>query len=155
MGGLFMPGTLIKIAQSDLRMANFAISTGDECDLRMAAYHIQQAVEKALKQILEDYGVSYTKTHKLYRLSALLPDSQAVLSRDLLALLKPGLYVLTVWESESRYNTEFAASREEVLEMFSLAQAVLEAYALFEKQKQEIELNAACVKLSETDLFHD
>ena len=87
MGGLFMPGTLIKIAQSDLRMANFAISTGDECDLRMAAYHIQQAVEKALKQILEDYGVSYTKTHKLYRLSALLPDSQAVPSRDPLALL--------------------------------------------------------------------
>lgn len=41
----------------------------------VVAFHAQQAVEKCLKAILEEYAVEFPKTHDLGRLYRLLPAS--------------------------------------------------------------------------------
>lgn len=48
-------------AKSDLRVAKLVLGSDDDYDLLIAAYHVQQAVEKTLKLALKELGVPYTK----------------------------------------------------------------------------------------------
>lgn len=55
--------------KADLRTAMVVMQSGDEYDLQVAAFHIQQCVEKILKVVIEEYGYSYVETDEI---SALL-----------------------------------------------------------------------------------
>ena len=68
----------------------------------IVAFHAEQAVEKCLKAILEEYDVEFPKTHDLGRLYRLLPVSCHVHieQQDLLQALNT-LYI------DSRYPGEF------------------------------------------------
>jgi len=63
---------LLLRAESDLRLAALDIDSKDEYDTCLVAFHIQQAVEKILKVCLKEFGIDYTKTHKIEELLALL-----------------------------------------------------------------------------------
>lgn len=43
-------------AKSDLRVAKLVLGSDDDYDLLIAAYHVQQAVEKTLKLALKELG---------------------------------------------------------------------------------------------------
>ena len=62
-------------AKSDLRAAKFNLGGDDDYDLLIAAYHVQQAVEKTLKLALKELGVPYTKTRRIEDLLSRLPDN--------------------------------------------------------------------------------
>ncbi len=92
----------LRFALEDLegaRVTNSARRTAP----RLACYHAQQAVEKALKAALVVEGIAPPRHHNLEALRALLP-----------ALWGPGvvggdLSALTLWAVQARYPSDFPA----------------------------------------------
>ncbi len=69
----------------------------------VTAFHAQQAVEKCLKALLEEYGVGFPKTHDLLRLEKLLPPDAAIRLHINEAILRR----LNLLYIDSRYPGEF------------------------------------------------
>ena len=130
--------------KSNLRHAEFALSEPDEQEMNMAAYHIQQAVELGLKQILKDYGVKYSKIHIIGNLINLLPKDQEILSDgllDSLGLLAP---TLTEWKASSRYTEGYLPVRRILVMAYDVTKDFLseleEGFSKLDaKSKQETE----------------
>ncbi len=64
-------------ASSDLAIASKLLIDQAYDEAWAAAFHGQQAAEKAIKAILVSRGTDFPKTHDLARLVALLPGAQA------------------------------------------------------------------------------
>jgi len=56
----------LRSAKDDLRVAGKIIS--DETLTHMVAFHSQQCIEKALKAVMEEYGMDMVRIHNLERL---------------------------------------------------------------------------------------
>lgn len=104
-------------ASRDIRMAELAISEElyDE-----AAFHCQQAAEKALKALLVAYRIKPPKTHSLERLLVLLRDRV-----DVAWAYEEDLPALTYYAVEARYPGP-PVSEEEALAALRLARKTLE-----------------------------
>lgn len=120
-----MKRILLSRAESDLRMAKLAMDTGDEYDLQVAAFHIQQAVEKLLKQVITDCGESYSKTHEIAALINKVPAKQTIVSGDTLDSLLRDEALLSKWERVTRYDDPYMASRKLVAELYNKAEDFL------------------------------
>ena len=111
---------LLERSEGDASLARLALNaqggvTFDEVYDDLAAYHAQQAVEKAIKYTLEMCGVPYRKTHDIATLLAMLGDVGFPIP-DVL-ILKAG--TITSWEARCRYNDDFVALRSDVLSVLA------------------------------------
>lgn len=95
-----------KRAYLDCRAAEnlLKIPENDEAYMNAVAYHLQQAVEKALKAFLECAGVTVPNTHDIDKLVRMSRDngSQAVVTE----WVKEKADMLTRWETDTRYDVE-------------------------------------------------
>lgn len=90
-------------ARADLKSAAASVRQGssfDELYADIAAYHLQQCVEKCIKAILEARHVEYPKTHNIMILQSLATDTMID------SILGPYASVFTTWEATTRYAGE-------------------------------------------------
>lgn len=89
---------------------------GDETLLKNVAYHLQQTVELAIKHILFTHGIDEirTKTHNLSQLKRIADENgvNLYLTEYLLRML----FVITDWESKTRYVLGYYVAYEEIAE---------------------------------------
>lgn len=122
-------------AKSDLRAAKAALGGDDDYDLLIAAYHVQQAVEKTLKLALKELGIPYTKTHRIEDLLSRLPDNQGLLGEAWLDWLETNSATFYDWESKTRYIEGYSVTRRHVLRLYNdSVRLVME----FERTLQEL-----------------
>ena len=110
----------LKKADADMTTAQLLISSAgnpgnDEALYDLAAYHAQQAIEKALKFLLvekygEDESARHFRTHKIYDLIGMLETHGYCVSDE----LKEMAITITDWEAESRYNDNLVATTNEI-----------------------------------------
>lgn len=121
------------LAWGDLRIAKFSLDEQDDIAIRYAAYHISQSVEKVVKAVLKEMGVSYTKTHRINDLLAKLPDSQTYLNDAWLDWLEMNDPTLNEWESKTRYVEDFVVTHRHAVRLYN------DAVELYSTVKQELE----------------
>lgn len=126
-----MPSEMYRLAAFDLKNAKWNMTQADDIAPRFAAYHVQQCVEKTLKQALRLYGVNYTKTHAILELVDMLPDTQEIFSQSVLDLIELRGSRLTDWSAKSRYAEGYMVKRstvEQAIELAELALSELQTY---------------------------
>ena len=69
---------LYRLAEQD-RAAFLTLYANPDIELRIAAFHGQQAAEKFLKSILVARGIAFTPTHNLVKLAQLLEGAKITL----------------------------------------------------------------------------
>jgi HEPN domain-containing protein len=112
---------LLQKAREDLSAAQVLVATEDQAD-HVIGFHLQQAVEKALKAILAQHAIEIPRTHDLGYLAEQLSDlkieaSEPIVSSDW----------LTPWGVLFRYDTyPDALNRDKALEAATAAIALAE-----------------------------
>ncbi len=119
-----MKRDLLNRASSDLRMAEYAIQTGDDYDLCLGAYHVQQAAEKILKQLYLEQGVEFARTHDLAVLLSRLPNYDEYMSDDVYERFAEKAALLTEWETKTRYQEGYLVARIFVERNFKFIQSI-------------------------------
>ncbi|MCQ2776099.1 MAG: HEPN domain-containing protein [Bacilli bacterium] len=79
----------------------FRYAIQDETQLNVAGYHLEQALEFALKFELEMNGISYPKTHDIEFLIKLAKDGGIQL--NISDYIEDHAEMFSSWESKSRY----------------------------------------------------
>lgn len=112
---------MLDFAKADLKAAKIFLYDTDDLSLRISAYHTEQAIEKILKQVLEELGVSYKKDPGFGAMLAAIPDSQDMLSDTTLDVLSDNADRLRNWSTELRYTKSYVTTRRETTRMFEFA----------------------------------
>lgn len=109
-------------AQDDLETALLLLSptgnpTQDPGKFDIAAYHIQQAVEKGLKHILHDLCGISDELHRFrtHNLPPLIRWVEKVSNYNVSIKLKELAVDITGWETQSRYSSSTVSTREEIM----------------------------------------
>ncbi len=132
---------LLNRAEADIAIARLLLSpagnpTNDEMITDQAAYHVQQAIEKALKYQTEMMGIPYKKTHNLIGLIVELERNGFKVSDK----LKNKAYIISDWEASSRYNDDFfavVADIQDAMDLYKdLKQTILKNIEI--KSKEEL-----------------
>ncbi len=116
------------VAREDIRIAEACLGLS-EPSFTGAAYHVQQAAEKAIKGILIRTGIAFRRTHDLEELGALtaphFPSWVPLLSR---------LGPMTVWNAAYRYPSidEFAETPPSLTDLFSAMDDIRQILAALE-----------------------
>jgi HEPN domain-containing protein len=98
----------VRKAETDFRAAQkLDPETAELAD--QVCFLCQQSVEKYLKALLQEQGISFPRTHDLEALRALLVPDQVSLRR-----FRRGLEFLTRFAVETRYPGESATKRQAV-----------------------------------------
>lgn len=97
--------TLFEIGSVDMWNSELILShlTGDEIELNLASYHIEQALEKCIKFQLEMQGIRYNWTHDLSN----LVEVSEKLSDEFPIELRAELGLIVAWESKTRYVKDY------------------------------------------------
>ncbi len=113
--------TLLDIARRNLWAAEILYKnlTDDDGELNLIAYHLQQAVELALKHHLELNGVDYPHSHDI-------GDLLAMTGEDEFPELLPWSGTITYMESKTRYLKNYRTSLRIVKEVLTLTKTLLE-----------------------------
>lgn len=74
---------------------------GDESYLNYVGYHLQQALELAMKYLLEENGIIYPKTHDIDQLIRIARQNNVNL--HLSEYIDDHSEMFTLWESRTRY----------------------------------------------------
>ncbi|MFC2343635.1 MAG: HEPN domain-containing protein [Negativicutes bacterium] len=98
----------------------YRYKTDDAILLNIVGYHLQQAVELALKHCLEMEGKDYPKTHDI---NDLLAHFSAAADWETLELLAPKI---TELETRTRYDKDFSANVKIVERIFAAARQFLD-----------------------------
>lgn len=107
--------TMLDKAKSDLRVAGKIVKSlnGDEGELCIAAYHLQQALEKTIKHQIEMKGKPYRFTHDFGELLKDFEDIEA----EMPSKIKESLYLITSWESKTRYIKGYRVDYNLIMKM--------------------------------------
>ena len=102
----------------------------DEVYLNYVGYHLQQAVELAIKYNLEMNGVEYQKTHDITQLINLAKENNVDIK--ITEYIDEHSEMFTVWESKTRYILNYK------LESIKIKKALeeVEKYLSFIEQEQ-------------------
>ena len=84
----------------------------DEIYLNSIGYHLQQAVEIAMKYILEQNGIEYPHTHRIEYLISLAEQNEVDLA--LTEYIDEHSEMLSSWEANTRYITSYNLERRKV-----------------------------------------
>lgn len=96
----------------------------DDAYVDAACFNIQQAMEIALKYLIELSGNSYPRSHHIEALISVL-DSIGVSASQIDAIRnKAAMY--STWESDSMYLDDFVVLPSDVLEAFQLTKDLIE-----------------------------
>ena len=119
--------SLLGKAQANLQVAELALrASTDDAVLNIVAYHIQQAIELAIKHALECEGIRYPKAHEIEVLIQLLPGSYA----DIVGMLGRDSYMFTSWEAKTRYIKGFKVFLRDLEYGIAKAREVIDSVAL-------------------------
>lgn len=87
-------------------------SNGDEEQLNFAGYHLQQAVELALKYLLEQNGTEYPKTHDIDQLIRIGKENGAEIYIN--DYIEDHAEMFTLWEAKARYVLGYAIEQKKL-----------------------------------------
>lgn len=90
----------------------FENAIGDEEQLNFAGYHLQQAIELAIKYLLEQDGVEYPKTHDIDQLIRIAKDNDVELYMS--EYLEDHAEMLSMWEAKARYVLDYAIESKKI-----------------------------------------
>ena len=121
--------TLFGKAVANLRTALLVFDhcDGDEDQLNIAGYHLQQAVELAMKYLLEQNGVEFPKTHDIDQLIRIAHANDIDLYVS--AYLDDHAEMLSLWETKSRYVLGYAIESRKIERMLQEVGRYLERIA--------------------------
>lgn len=138
---------LLNRAETDIVIARLLLSpqgnpTNDEMITDQAAYHTQQAIEKALKYQTELLGIPYKKIHNLAGLISDLEIAGFSVSNE----LKSMSFIISDWEASSRYNDAFSAVKKDIEKAISLYEelktSILNELDIKVEQAKKLESNS-------------
>ncbi|WP_251212691.1 HEPN domain-containing protein [Adlercreutzia murintestinalis] len=100
--------TLYGKAAANFKSAKLLLdnANGDEEQLNLAGYHLQQALELTLKYLLEQDGIEYPKTHDIDQLIRIGNESRVDL--QLSEYLIDHAEMFSLWEAKARYILGYA-----------------------------------------------
>ena len=131
-----MAESLIEAANADLIVINRLLkypTSDDDSTLGIIGYHLQQAVEKSLKAVLEDIGVDYRSLGhsigKCYR--TVNHYKPGIISDETANVLVPYINLLTDWESSGRYPSDSLFMLSELKKLEVIAHAVYNEVAAY------------------------
>lgn len=144
-----MKRDLFMRCKGDLEIAKSLCNSDDEYKLCVSGYLTQQAIEKCLKAVLRELGISYTKTHSIHSLVISLPDCQSFFTEEQMAVLEERAPLLTEWESHARYVEGYTVTRRALLRQLQLAEEVVSAAEKeFERRDQQAIKSAGVSKMN-------
>lgn len=129
--------TLYDKAASNLRLARLTFDNrgDDDALLNYVGYHLQQAVELALKYLLEQSGVEYPKTHDIDQLTRLAREAEVDLY--LTDYLEDHAEMLSQWEAKARYVIGYSIEAHKVERALGEVDAYLADVAARERAEME------------------
>lgn len=91
----------------------------DDC-----CYNLQQCIEFALKYIVEMSGKRYVENHDIRAQLNILNKTGVTIPKE----KELRLYAATLnsWEAESRYNDNFVCLKDDIQDVFEIAEALIE-----------------------------
>lgn len=103
---------LLELSLKDYKTCNALISSigWDEFYRSICCYHMQQAIEKALKAVIDIKGVSMVYTHDIRILVDIVSDLGVQVPQNIVRLSDE----LTKWESSSRYSNSFKGLKQDL-----------------------------------------
>ena len=119
---------LLRLARRDYS-AFLALVAAPGVEFAVAAFHAQQAVEKALKAVMSGYGLEYRRTHDLEELASRIADTGVVS----VPVSHADLRALTPYGVAFRYDDEItdilspSNAKQFVDEILSWAQNIIGA----------------------------
>lgn len=133
---------LLDRADRDIYNAKWLISpsgnpSNDELLNDMAAYHVQQDIEKALKYTLKTI-CGLDETYKGYRTHDIMALINIVMDHSNLVIserLMDAAIDITSWEARSRYNDSPLSVRQEIIDAIEMYEE-LKQQILIEESKQ-------------------
>ncbi len=118
---------LLDNAEVDIKLAKYAVSpegnpTNDELMLGAAAYHVQQAIEKALKHILQtEAGMTESdKGYKTHNISMLIYLVDSKTDFPVPEKLVEMSSLITDWEATTRYAGSSVGTRTNIIEAMDI-----------------------------------
>ncbi len=91
----------------------------------MVAFHSQQAIEKSLKALIEEYEIDIPKIHKLVRLKKILSDKLTIENDELLENLDE-LYIDSRYPGDMGLLPNGKPTPEEAKEFYEFAQNIFD-----------------------------
>ena len=114
-------------AEDDIKVAKLLVTpvgnpTNDEGTLDIAAYHVQQAIEKELKHVLHDvYDISdETREFKTHIIDDLIDMVESQTDYVVPDKVKEIALTITNWESKSRYPNSIVSNLNEIIEAIDI-----------------------------------
>ena len=119
--------------RGDIKVARFLLSpvgnpSNDEYMYNLAAYHAQQAVEKALKAYLRDvYGEDESKrTFKIHEMPELRRRLEDEYHHEVHPVIARNADLITSWEASSRYGHSLVRMRDKIETIIDAAECLAE-----------------------------
>lgn len=116
----------MEYAGRDLEAARILLK--DEYVANVVIFHSQQCVEKCLKAVLEENGITVPKTHGVVKLHSLIPESV----RTMLSFEEEELDLVDIVYIDTRYPGAMALlpsgfpTKDEAERLFAIASSVFE-----------------------------
>lgn len=128
--------TLLGMAKNNLTVAKemYHLYPDDNGIVNLVAYHLQQAIELALKHFCETHGIKYDRTHDIGDLCSKLPDEYY----DLFSEIDIYASKITQMESKTRYLKSYSVAAREINMGFNLANDIINKLTKLESEEDTI-----------------
>jgi HEPN domain-containing protein len=115
--------TLLDRAKADFAVAKLIVDSesADEMQIDVAAYHVKQTVEKALKYILHNAGRPHPRTHDIYVLAQQLEKYKFTIPEWVLE----NADILNEYDTRTRYGSMLVASKAKIETLLELTDGLL------------------------------
>ena len=117
--------TLFDRAKADLESAQvmLSISQRDELFLDIAAYHVQQGIEKLVKYMLIEDGVRPLQTHDIDILIEQMEKAEIIVP----PWVSENADILNSYATKTRYGTNLIATKRKITHLLNLAEEMLQS----------------------------
>lgn len=111
--------TLFDKASANFKSARLLLENASDDDeqLNFAGYHLQQAVELAIKYLLEQNGVEYPKTHDIDQLIRIANENGVDLHMS--EYVEDHAEMFSAWEAKARYVLGYSIEAKKLVRALS------------------------------------